>query len=274
MTTHYGKDALETLTNNAPDFEELDEGMQGKYNHVDCPNGADNRQRLYVKNVDGAYLWHCHNCGDSGYYRQKETVSRIKSATKTALGIRTRLPTYDELTTEADYDKFRIEGQLWLGQYGFDKSMCKSFFIKETEDGIVLPVMNLNEVVGYQIRRYNKTPKYLTYSKQHYSFIDNYAEAYFRPLVIVEDLLSSYKLNYAGYPTLCLLGTKLDPSAHRIVQKFRKLRVVLWLDDDTAGQVAAKKLFTELSPIAPNMTAIFNHQPKELPLDVLVDTEL
>jgi DNA primase len=48
----------------------------------------------------------------------------------------------------------------------------------------------------------------------------------------------------------------------------------LWLDDDTAGQVAAKKLFTELSPIAPNMTAIFNHQPKELPLDVLVDMEL
>ena len=274
MTTHYGKDALDTLTNNAPDFEELDEGMQGKYNHADCPNGADNRQRLYIKNVDGAYLWHCHNCGDSGYYRQKETVSRIKSATKTALGLRTTLPTYEELTTESDYDKFRIEGQLWLGQYGFDKSMCKNFFIKETEDGIVLPVKNCTELVGYQVRRYNKTPKYLTYSKQQYSFIDNYAEAYIRPLVIVEDLLSSYKLSYAGYPTLCLLGTKLDPSAHRIVQKFRKLRVVLWLDDDTAGQVAAKKLFTELSPIAPNMTAIFNHQPKELPLDVLVDMEL
>jgi hypothetical protein len=274
MTTHYGKDALDTLTNNAPDFEELDEGMQGKYNHADCPNGADNRQRLYIKNVDGAYLWHCHNCGDSGYYRQKETVSRIKSETKTALGIRTKLATYDELTTESDYDKFRIEGQLWLGQYGFDKSMCRHFFIKETEDGIVLPVMNHTEVVGYQVRRYNKTPKYLTYSEQRHSYIDNYEEADTRPLVIVEDLLSSYKLRYAGYPTLCLLGTKLHPSAHRIVQKFRSLRVVLWLDDDTAGQVAAKKLFTELSPVAPNMTAIFNHQPKELPLDVLVDMEL
>jgi|688.fasta_scaffold79252_3 hypothetical protein len=274
MTTHYGKDALDTLTNNAPDFEELDEGMQGKYDHADCPNGVDNRQRLYIKNVDGAYLWHCHNCGDSGYYRQKETVSRIKSATKTALGLRTALPTYEELTTESDYDKFRIEGQLWLGQYGFDKSMCRHFFIKETEDGIVLPVMNHKELVGYQVRRYNKTPKYLTYSKQHFSYIDNYEDAFTKPLVIVEDLLSSYKLRYAGYPTLCLLGTKLDPSAHTIVQRFRKLRVILWLDDDTAGQVAAKKLFTELSPIAPNMTAIFNHQPKELPLDVLVDMEL
>jgi hypothetical protein len=274
MTTYYAQEALSVLTNNAPDFEELDEGMQGKYNHVDCPNGVDNRQRLYVKNVDGAYLWHCHNCGDSGYYRQKETVSRIKSATKTALSLRTASPTYNELTAETNYDKFRVEGQLWLGQYGFDKEACSQFGIRETEDGIVLPVFHYYDIVGYQVRRYNKSPKYLTYSNQHYSFLDNVKKGFTSPLIIVEDLLSSYKLSYAGYPTLCLLGTKLDFSAHSIVQKFRKLRVVLWLDDDIAGQVAAKKLFTELSPIAPNLTAIFNHQPKELPIDVLVDMEL
>jgi len=271
MATHYGKAALATLINNAPDFEELDEGMQGKYNHADCPNGVDNRQRLYIKNVDGAYLWHCHNCGDSGYYRQIETVSRIRSATATPAVASRTLPSYEGLTTEVEYDKFRIEGQLWLGQYEFNSDMCRRFGIKEIEDGIVLPVMASSGVAGYQVRRYNKTPKYLTYSKQHYSYINNIGT---KPLVIVEDLLSSYKLSYAGYPTLCLLGTKLDASALQVVRKYRKLHVVMWLDDDLAGQVAAKKLFKELAPVAPNMAAIFNQQPKELGLDVLIDMEI
>jgi DNA primase len=95
-----------------------------------------------------------------------------------------------------------------------------------------------------------------------------------KPLVVVEDLLSSYKLRLAGYPTLCLLGTKLDSQALNVVQMFRTKRVVLWLDDDTAGHTAAKKLFVELSPVVPNVTAMFTQQPKEVDMSVLRDMEL
>jgi hypothetical protein len=45
--------------------------------------GVDTRKRFGVKHVDDAYLWHCFNCGDSGYYRTRETVSRIKLMTGT-----------------------------------------------------------------------------------------------------------------------------------------------------------------------------------------------
>ena len=273
MTTHYGRDALETLTNNVPNYETLDEGQQGKYNHTDCHNGSDNRERLYVKNVDGAYLWHCHNCGDSGYYRPKETVSRIKASTSAVVS-RTPLKTYAELTTTSNYDKFRVEGQLWLGQYGFGQELVSDFRIAEITDGIVLPVFRNAYITGYQVRRYNKTPKYLTYTKQRFSFIDCLTEMATRPLIIVEDLLSSYKLRSAGYPTLCLLGTKLDSEALQILHSFRTKRVVLWLDDDVAGHSAAKKLFVELAPVLPNLTAMFNHQPKELSMDVLKDMEI
>jgi hypothetical protein len=271
MTTHYGRDALAILTSNVPSFEEMSEGDQGKFNHADCPNGVDNRQRLYVKNVDGAYLGHCHNCGDSLYYRPKETVSRIKAVTSTAI-VRGRLPTHAELTKEARYDKFRVEGQLWLGQYGFNESKCDGYHITESEDGIVLPIFNSvgGGIAGCQVRRYNKSPKYLTYSKQRYSYLN--ATHSTKPLVVVEDLLSSYKLHIAGFPTLCLLGTKLDDDARAILTKH--FRQVLWLDDDVAGHTAARKMFVDLSPLCPRLTAIFNHQPKELDMDVLKEMEL
>jgi hypothetical protein len=272
MTTHYGRDALSVLTSNAPDFEALNEGQQGKYNHADCPNGVDNRERLYVKNVDGAYLWHCHNCGDSGYYRPKETVRRIKEDTGVRVGTKSvPTPTYTSLTKECYYDKFKVEGQLWLGQYGFDSHLTSTFSIAETEEGIVLPVFSEYRIAGYQVRRYNKKPKYLTYSKQRYSYLRNSSG---KPLVVVEDLLSSYKLWLAGYPTLCLLGTKLDSAALEILSTHKSDRVVLWLDDDTAGHVAAKKLFVDLAPIVPNIAAIFNHQPKEIELEILKDMEI
>jgi hypothetical protein len=273
MTTHYGRDALAILTNNVPSFEEMSEGEQGKFNHADCPNGVDNRQRLYVKNVDGAYLGHCHNCGDSLYYRQKETVSRIKAETKTAV-VRGPEVSYNDLTKELDYDKFRVEGQLWLAQYEFDKTQTSNFRIAEIKTGIVLPIFHNTFISGYQVRQYNKKPKYLTYSNQRYSFMDCISGMLEKPLIVVEDLLSSYKLRAAGYPTLCLLGTKLDSGAAAVLRNFSKHRVVLWLDDDVAGHAAAKKLFVELSPIVPQLSAIFNHQPKELSIEVLKDMEL
>jgi hypothetical protein len=273
MTTHYGRDALAVLTSNAPDYEDLDEGQQGKYNHADCPAGADNKHRLYVKNVDGAYLWHCHNCGDSGYYRPKETVKRIKEETTTAVFPKgTHMPTHAELTVRNRFDSFDIAGQMWLLQYGFNDVKCDGYHITEGVDGIVLPVFSGSGggIAGCQVRRYNKKPKYLTYSKQRYSYLNTYHTA--KPLIVVEDLLSSYKLHMAGYPTLCLLGTKMDKQATMIATAHG--RVVLWLDDDVAGHTAARKLFVDLGPLCPSLTAIFNHQPKELDLETLREMEL
>lgn len=271
MTTHYGQDALEVLKYNAPDFEDLDQGQQGKYNHVDCPAGVDTKRRLYVKNVDGAYLWHCHNCGDSGYYRPKETISRIKAETGIAIVPKASMPTYSELTVRNKFDSFDIAGQMWLLQYEFDEVRSEAYGITESVDGIVLPIFsNAKGIAGCQVRRYNKKPKYLTYSKQRYSYLN--VSHTTKPLVVVEDLLSSYKLHMAGYPTLCLLGTKMDDKAKELAALH--LRVVLWLDDDTAGHTAARKLFVDLGSVCPNISAMFNHQPKELDMETLKEMEL
>jgi DNA primase len=176
------------------------------------------------------------------------------------------------LTKQVNYDKFNIAGQLWLGQYEFNDARCSGYHITESEDGIVLPIFSSlsKGIVGCQVRRYNKSPKYLTYSKQRYSYLDS--THILKPLVVVEDLLSSYKLHIAGFPTLCLLGTKMDDDAKKLLNRHEQ--VVLWLDDDVAGHSAANKLFRELSPLCPKMTAIMNYQPKELDMDVLKEMEL
>ncbi len=279
MTTHYGRDAKNILTSNCEGYDYIDEGEQRRFNHLDCDAGEDTKTRLYVKKVDEAYLFHCHNCGDSGYYRPKENYSPIAAKSEhRPVHILRSFPTYESLTDVTEYDKFRIEGQLWLGRYGFDEELTDAFGIVETHGGLVLPIYGQNlvgkNIVGCQIRKYSGTPKYTTYSTQEYSYLrfGTIADPD-KPLVITEDLLSSYKLHAAGYHTLCLLGTKMDRKILEWMAGQHK-RQILWLDDDMAGHAATLKLMKEFSPLLPQLTAIFNHQPKEIDMETLKTMEI
>lgn len=272
MTTLYGREAKEVLTSNAPDFEELDEGQQAKYNHATCHMGEDTKNRLYVKNVDGAYLWHCHNCGDSGYYRPRETVARIKASSASIAMHKGSFKTPPAIVYTPS--EFPIEAQLWLEEYGFTEPMIWKYQIGVCPEGIALPIYNsgwATPTKGIQIRRYNKKPKYVTYTEQTFSYLKSPFPP-ISPLVIVEDLLSSYKLFEAGYDTLCLLGTKIDDKGLTILKNYD--RVVVWLDDDEAGHAASLKIFKEISPLVKNVTSINMEQPKEIPLESLKTMEL
>jgi hypothetical protein len=272
MTTLYGKEALEVLTSNAPDFEELDEGQQDKYNHETCHMGVDTKHRLYVKNVDGAYLWHCHNCNTSGFYRPRETVARIRTSHKTETPVTSMIKLLDEYYRTAinDMSFFKPEGQLWLAQYGFDVSRAKAVGIRELNTGIALPVYDGNyKVVGLQVRQYTGKPKYLTATPVRASWLVNNVTS---TTIVVEDLLSSYKLYLAGYNSLCLLGTSLSSQA--AVMLANSKRVVLWLDDDEAGHKASLSIYKQVSPYAKEVSTLFLEQPKEIGFSVLKDMEL
>jgi hypothetical protein len=276
MTTLYGREALEELVVNVPEYVDLTEGASLKVNHVSCSAGTDTRKRFGVKLVDEAYLFHCFNCGDSGYYRTRETVKRMRldggdvSAPK---GISVMHTIYQSSTT--DYDAFDLRGQLWLAQYGFDDIMCMAYGIRECDVGIILPMFKFGtlEMGGYQLRRYDKKPKYLTYrGNTKAQLLRGHKD---KPLVIVEDLLSSYKLNYAGYNSLCLMGTSLSLKTIEELHIDRGVRVVLWLDDDEAGHAGTLKLYKELAPLFNNhVTSINMQQPKEIDIDKLIEMEL
>ena len=269
MSTLYGREALDELEMNNIPLDDIEDGCQLKANHTTCHMGQDTKSRLYIKNVDGAYLWHCHNCATSGYYRPKETTSRMRpsSATVTSSNV---VDLHKWHVAEQDYDNFKVEGQLWLAQYGFSEKECTHFNIRETKHGILLPIYSDVRMCGYQMRNYNSTPKYVTYTNQRMSYIRGVKET----LVLTEDLLSSYKLNKVGYSTLCLLGTKLGADTLDFVTMLKPSKLVIWLDDDTAGHTGCMKLFKELSAVCRNIISINNEQPKEISIETLSEMEL
>lgn len=277
MTTLYGKQAKEVLTSNAPDYEDIDEGEQGKYNHTDCSMGEDTKTRLYVKNLDGAYVWHCHNCSESGYYRPRETVQSIREdmdmSSRVGVVRSTGADAYKALGVR-EYSEFDIRGKLWLSRYGFDESMITQYGIKEMLHGVLMPTyLDFDVVTGYQMRRYDAKPKYHTDTTHTFSLLHNLLSP--KLVILTEDLLSSYKLHKAGYSTVCLLGTKVSEHACRTILANGYNRVVLWLDDDPAGHTATLKYLRELAPLfATGVTSINIQQPKEIPMSSLLEMDV
>jgi hypothetical protein len=260
--THYGNDALQVLLDNYPEYEDIGRDEDVKVCHTTCPAGVDTRNRLGIKNVGGAYLWHCFNCGESGYYRPKESFTKLLDEEKVIItpgSILDSFPKYDSFSNA--YRDMPTMQRLWLNSYGFDATEFHILGIKFSDDGIILPTYNIDRKVGgYQVRTFNAKVKYRTYT------VDKFSYLYARDdvLVIVEDLLSSYKVWLAGYSSLALMGTKVKCKLSELPQH---QRVVLWLDSDSAGSKGALDLLRELNPLYPNMTMCFHKQPKECTLE-------
>ena len=276
MTTLYGKQAKELLANSLSDYEELSEDQQIKICHVGCEAGTDTKNRLYVKRVDEAYLMHCHHCGVSGYYRPRDSYKRIQE-----LGSHTtpsKVSTYSRdcyINANYEYDTFSTTAKLWLGTYEFNKQLVESYYIREHEKGVCLPIFDVDyNVVGSQMRLYKGKPKYMTSTDQDFSYLHSDKRDV---VVITEDLLSSYKLNSVGYPTLCLLGTKLSTAAKTLLVTSHMdgmlNRAVVWLDDDLAGHQGSVTLLRELNVLI-STTAMFSKQPKEIGLSELKSMEI
>jgi len=261
MTTLYGLQAKGELEQNYPDYDwALKDGQSAKVCHVSCPAGVDTKDRFGVKRVGGAYLWHCFNCGNSGYYRPKEMFSRLINEPDA-------MPPVDGSSIVSGYaaasDKYNdmpIEWRMWLMSYGFGDLECAELGIRHLPTGIVLPITNNEEFCGYQIRTFSGKMKYLTFAikRLHYLPCD-----ILKPLVIVEDLLSSYKLYLAGYNAVALMGTSVKVPYSELPQLGGD--AVLWLDADVAGSKAAMQLVRELNPLYA-MRLIQYEQPKELSL--------
>lgn len=259
MPTLYGNEALRVLEDNAPDFEDIDDDEQRRYNHENCIMGEDTKKRLYVTKAGGKYLWHCHNCNYSGFYAPRGLTSIRPAVTTKKTEKVYSLDDYNRATKELS--SFDTDMKLWLWSYEFSVAIVDEYGIRADSSGVYLPVYSFDRtVVGYQIRRVNAKPKYLTYTNQNYSLLHISNDV----LVITEDLLSAYKLNKCGFSTMSLLGTKLHSTAIEEITRQGYKRVLVWLDDDAAGHKGALEICRYLSAFV-DTRSIFMQQPKEIP---------
>jgi hypothetical protein len=266
--THYGSAAKQVLLDNCPDFLDISNGRQVSVNHTTCPAGEDVRERLGVKNVGGAFLWHCFNCGESGYYRPKEHFTSLLETGEVEVH-KAKDAQYDVhyFNFSDKWEDFPTEQKLWLMSYGIDEHLARSLGIRTTATGVVLPTYNSRNagypgsIGGYQIRCFTGKQKYQTFTSDKYSMLRSVLRG---PdgmtMVICEDLMSSYKCFLAGYNAVALMGTKLHAEMSTLPPMDR---VVLWLDADTAGSSGAVALARELGAFYPTLTMVMDRQPKD-----------
>lgn len=265
MTTHYGNSALRVLEDNCEHYKDMVDDEQISVNHVTCSMGEDTKHRLYVKRSDGSYLWHCHNCGESGFYRNSKLEHIELRRSKHVSAYTKDVDFKPYLAATRVFDNFTLEQQLWLLQYQFDEFATTRCRIRASDKGIFLPITSNDDIVGYQVRQFNKQPKYLTFANTHYSHkhVDNDV------LVITEDLMSSYKLNLAGCSSLSLLGTTLHKEVVDFILKMKYNKVAVWLDDDIAGHRGMREIINYLRPVIKNISTVDLPQPKDLPFATL-----
>lgn len=268
-------------------------GEQIHINHVGCSAGEDTKKRLYVKRVTGGVLAYCHHCGCAGASFEKKGSYETESLRKylykeePLVGVTSRLSDGDlvKLLEESNLNQVSIDSAIWLNKYPIVTTHFSPTHFSATTDGdIVLPIRNSGDnTIGAQIRRVDKLPKYLTY----YSERAKGNSAWFTPqkpmefgaffpyLAITEDMLSAGTIStYRNIPSVALIGTSMDKYTEEdllsFVNSHRITKIVIWLDDDAAGQKAAGKLFVRLSYILPAGVHVVNvqyKQPKECTME-------
>jgi 5S rRNA maturation endonuclease (ribonuclease M5) len=265
------------MQNVLKDIDMLKSREQVNINHEECSAGTDTKKRLYVKRVEdgrnNTYLFYCHHCGNRGSLKYYDGLRRIEEIAKETTA--TVKSSAVELLTELDrfgHGTFSIhawsfDAKFWWCGYDLDGDDAVSHCVQynAVDDRLWLKVADgLWQGRGFGDAR--KKMKYYTVGDITASkvFVKNKRST----VMLVEDVVSAYKCAKAGINVLPLLGTTLRPHHLSLVKKYD--RVIIYMDNDTAGQKAAVNIYKELSPYNNDLDVIHDtKQPKERPLEEL-----
>lgn len=238
-------------------------GQQIAVNHEDCPAGVDTKKRLYIKRTPDAVLFYCHHCSQRGYYRTHDVNYRASEVVavpdESSHLIRKTAVDLSHTVGEVDMEKWSIEARLWWLSYGLEQEDATKHQVQWYNQRLWLNAGG----TAWQGRvfRNDGSCKYLTLSITKHMPAMFLADVFNEQLVVVEDLVSAYKLNKAGYNVMCLMGTSL--SDVHLAKAITYKSVDVWLDEDAAGMSAARVIMNQLKPlvVAPRMVCF--KQPKE-----------
>lgn len=207
-------------------FQQTPLEEEAHYDHEEC---NDRKGRLYVRRQRHGWVYHCFNCGESGFKRSgplppRETLKMIQGQTNCPGAF--YMP--PDLT-----DDIPLPGQLWLEKYEITDEERKRYQLGYSKklDRLILPVIEAGEWVFWQGRNLGKVtrsePKYLSahVSGKAIFFQANLENPVF---CIVEDILSGIKVGRV-FNGIALLGSHVPVD---IVPLLQGKRGLLWLDYD------------------------------------------
>lgn len=154
-----------------------------------------------------------------------------------------RYSKFDKLPEDYTRD-IPIEGRLWLYSAGLSPKDWARHGIgySETQRRVILPVYDDEGSLIWQQQRAvfkGQKPKYLQPSREKGGTLLKVepANASYRRVIVVEDILSAYRVG-KHITTISILGTKLSSGQAKTLGKYSL--VTTWLDGDTAGRSGAK----------------------------------
>ncbi|MCP4901932.1 MAG: hypothetical protein GY906_33630 [bacterium] len=249
---------INTLIEFNPAIAEMEDGEQLSMRHPECPAGDDGRKVLFVKKHGAKHLAFCHHCGQKGILTGDQSFIRRGGQN---LLIEKDLHLPPDLTFEPT--KQPVEHIMWLHQHGIDDMTRRLYDIGWSEHWgrTILPVYgDEGKLLAFQRRnvlRGDFGPKYLTTRLAHIKnpvFRAPRSELAERKpgiLVLTEDILSSIKIDKAGFYSWSLLGTYMTNSVVDEIAAAQFDQVIIWLDDDNEAVRRSQKVMRrKISQIA------------------------
>lgn len=230
-------------------------GAQYRVNHYDCPQGVDNRQRLYIKASDrhaDGWIAHCFNCNKSGAHFATGAYKNITTLLATR-------ETDEEFTIVRDVDSsvaiIETSGEpvqdmvmkLWLYKYFIFEEDWNILKIKQyAGHSLVFPVGKKS----YQLRTGFSDTK----GKRYRTYLANGDYMWWlgaitsgRQLVITEDVLSAYRVvRDLQCDALALLGRTISDELIKYLASTDYRIIYVWLDEDLAGKEAVAMVVRKL----------------------------
>ena len=145
-----------------------------------------------------------------------------------------------------DLDEWPPEARLWLFKAGMSRSEIAAggFYYHPPTRRVVVPVVVAGSLVYWQARQIfgSNGAKYLSMPGGRERCVPLFGAG--PGVVLVEDLLSAYKIQTAGFRSLCLMGTKLLPLLWEFL--LNEDDITIWLDPDGAGRDASREIRAKL----------------------------
>lgn len=232
-----------------PQAQALRVGGHAKHPHY-CGDGKP----LVVFHNETKWSAYCHRCGPLGaVYKPLPTLQE-----RLAIAERERQQDADiesdrrpPMPAVYDMAEWPLEARVWVFKAGLSQKEAREFgiYYHSATRRVVVPVVENSSLTFWQARRIFGTSgaKYLSMPGGRENTLPVYGDG--ETIVLVEDLLSCFKISTAGSLTsLCLMGTKLLSPAMAYLLTTTK-RVAIWLDPDPAGQNAAAEIRNQLAMV-------------------------
>lgn len=238
--------------------------------HKKLPHDCGEGKCLVVFHNETKYTAYCHRCGPQPpVWKPLPTLQERREAAA-AQGEAERAIEADRRPPQPavfDMAEWPLEARIWLFKAGLSHSEVATLgaYYHPTTRRVVLPVVEHGSVTFWQARRIfgSLGAKYLSMPGGRETSLPLYAGGLDRTPVLTEDLLSSFKIQTAGFTGLCLMGTSLLPHTEAWIIKSHGC-VGIWLDPDAAGQNASAEIRRRLSLLGINTFNIVSERDPKL----------